>query len=87
MDMWNPNRIHRFKNLLAFLLISFNHIKGFEEELYEMSPVCLEAVYLRYLGDDLPTDHEYAVTLPELMVPKFDAYCERWVEDENEDEA
>ncbi len=79
MESWSIARVNRFKNLLAFLLVSFEHVGSFSNYLYSISPDTLEATYLRYLGENLPTDCEYAIGLSEKVVKMMDVYCESWV--------
>lgn len=86
MESWNLNRVHRFKNLLAFLLVSFDHIQGFDRCLHDISPATLEEGYLRYLGENLPTEYEYSIGLSPEITKKFDIYCDRWVSPDIEDE-
>lgn len=82
MESWSLNRQHRFKNLLAFLILSFEHLPNFDSCLHNISPLTLETAYLRYLGNELPTEYEYNFGLTTKMVQIFDGYCYRWLENE-----
>lgn len=76
MEDWTPDRIHRFKNILAFLIATFSQSVTFKHQLESRSPAEIEANFMKYLGPDLPTAYEYCHGLNSSEVSLFDHYCD-----------
>lgn len=77
MENWTPDRIHRFKNILAFLVTTFKDYK-FVDVLMAHAPVEIEENYMKYLGPNLPTPFEYAQGLTPVEESFFDRYCAKY---------
>ena len=79
LETWMPDRVHRLKNVLAFLfeLQEIANLKG-DGTIECLSPEVIESIYLKYLGPDLPTIHEYSVRLNGLAITDMENYCNKW---------
>lgn len=75
MESWTPDRTHRFKNILAFLIASFPQTMFFEHYLRDLAPAEIEEKFLKFLGPDLPTQCEYAHGLTKEQDSLFETYC------------
>ncbi len=79
MESWTPDRVHRFKNILAFLITTFSESGFFMNSLEDYPPRIIEENFLQYLGPDLPTLCEYAMaSYKDDELKCFDSYCEKW---------
>ena len=79
MQNWAPDRVHRFKNILAFLCEMTACISSCRyEDFSQLSPTEIEAFYLRFLGPDLPTPHEYTDGISAMALPLFNDYCDKY---------